>query len=293
MNKLFFNLLALLLCGLFLVPTVGVGQLANKHNNYKKLTDVPQRTWDKLATKKFFFGHHSVGSNILQGVEDILKEHPNIKLNIIHARKMGDRIRFPALVHGNVGHNMDPESKIASFKQKIEDGYGLDADIAFFKFCFIDFNPATDIDKLFRKYKDTMDDLIQEYPHVVFAVVTVPLTCYAPGIHGWIKRCKDIIKQVIGKLNIYDHSSANRFNELLLKEYEGKLPVFDLAKFESTRPDGTRIYKMTDGKKNFELFQEYTDDGGHLNALGRKVIGEKFLLFLAEIAENSSSVRTK
>ncbi|BCO07692.1 hypothetical protein GF1_00680 [Desulfolithobacter dissulfuricans] len=248
---------------------------------------MPQSTWDKLAQKKIFFGHHSVGNNILQGLTLILEEHQNIKLNILLTKNVGKIITKPALVHGGVGKNFYPYTKIDGFREQIEAGYGDSTDIAFFKFCFVDFNPETDIKDVFDKYSATMNYLIKKYPNTTFAVVTTPLTCYAPGLSGLEKRVKDIIKKIIGKVNQYDHSSANRFNELLLATYENELPIFDLAKHESTNPDGSRRVVKKGGIVNFELVPTYTTDGGHLNEKGQRILGEKFLLFLAELAEQS------
>ena len=98
------------------------------------------------------------------------------------------------------------------------------------------------------------------------------------------KRAKTLLKSIIGKLDSYDHSSANLFNQLLVAEYQGKAPIFDLAEFESTKPDGTRALKEKNGNQYYELVQEYTKDGGHLNEKGRKIIAEQLLLFLAQLS---------
>jgi len=37
----------------------------------------------------------------------------------------------------------------------------------------------------------------------------------------------------------------------------------------------------------FTLIPEYTDDGGHLNTLGRKIVAEQLLIFLADPANDS------
>ena len=53
---------------------------------------------------------------------------------------------------------------------------------------------------------------------------------------------------------------AEQFNELLIKEYDGKEPVFDLAEIESTRPDGRRETFTKDGKTYYSLIPDYTYD---------------------------------
>lgn len=284
MKTLIFSLFSISLFLCLYYPVIGFSSTSGP--KYNSIQNVPQATWDKLAQQKIFFGHHSVGENILEGVSRILEKHPNIKLNIKHAGKSDIKLTRAGLVEGGVGQNFYPLTKLNAFKEKIEAGYGQTADIAFFKFCFVDFSPETDVQDLFTEYKKTMKKLKKEYPNTAFPVVTAPLTCYAPGLSGLVKRTKDLIKKIIGKVNIYDFTSANRFNELLIREYGGTTQVFDLAKYESTRADGTRVVKEKNGEKNYELVQEYTTDGGHLNTEGMRVIGERFLLFLAEQAEN-------
>ncbi len=251
----------------------------------KKITDIPQPAWDDLATKTIFFAHQSVGSNIMHGIEDILHEQNSIKLHIINTRDVDSLPESPVFLHGPVGRNMHPDSKIKSFRDQMNNGLGNKVDIAFFKFCFIDFNPETDIEAVFQNYKRVMEQLRIQYPDTTFVHVTAPLTCFAPGLRGWVKRGKNFIKDVINKLNIYDHKSANLFNQLLVNEYSGKEPIFDLARFESTKPDGTRVKQTKDGTEYYELVTEYTTDGGHLNEKGRRIIGEQLLIFLAELAE--------
>ena len=37
------------------------------------------------------------------------------------------------------------------------------------------------------------------------------------------------------------------------------------------------------GKEYYTLIPDYTDDGGHLNDLGKEIIAEKLLLFLVNL----------
>ena len=69
--------------------------------------------------------------------------------------------------------------------------------------------------------------------------------------------------------------------DLLREAYEGKEPLFDIAGIESVGPGGERESFDVKGKSFPALVPAYTDDGGHLNALGRKVVAEKLLVFLA------------
>ena len=109
--------------------------------------------------------------------------------------------------------------------------------------------------------------------------VTVPLTTTKTTWKTWIKK-------LIGKKELWeydDNIKRNEFNELLIKEYDGKEPVFDLAKVESTYPDGRRETCTHKGKTSYSLVPDYTYDGGHLNETGRKKAAEQLLILLAKL----------
>ena len=81
-----------------------------------------------------------------------------------------------------------------------------------------------------------------------------------------------------------DNIKRNQFNELLRKEYDGKAPIFDLARTESTLPDGKRSSFSKDGKNYYFMVPDYTHDGGHLNELGRKRAAEQLLVVLTAVS---------
>ena len=56
------------------------------------------------------------------------------------------------------------------------------------------------------------------------------------------------------------------------------MSLFNLAKSESTFPDGSRMSFQKDGEIFYSLVPLYTDGHGHLNEIGRKKIAESFLL---------------
>jgi hypothetical protein len=259
-----------------------------KTSPYLSIQNVPESAWKSLADKKIYFGHQSVGSNIMAGVEDILHANPKIKINIEGIKGNSSyQFKKPVFVHKAVGKNQDPKSKIDDFKFNIDNSFQPKPDIAFFKFCFVDFYPGTDIDKVFTHYKKTMQALKLKYPDTIFVHMTVPLTCYAAGPSGWVKRAKDLIKKIIGKVNAYDFSSANLFNQKLLSEYSNNDPVFDIALYESTYPNGERAAYQKNNQTYYKLVQDYTTDGGHLNVQGRKILAEQLLLFIAGLAEQN------
>jgi hypothetical protein len=249
------------------------GKMSGKKDSAKLNNNISEKMLEKIAEKKIYFGHQSVGFNILDGVNDILKETPNIKLNMV---KTSDPalLKTPIFAHSPIGLNDEPESKTQDFVNKMKNGLGNNTDIAFFKFCYVDITSRTDIDKVFSDYKKNIEELKKEYPATRFVHVTAPLSVSKPTI-------KTFIKKLMGRQD--NNIKRNLFNERLRKEYDGIDPVFDLANVESTYPDGSKASFTNGGKTYYSLVPEYTDDGGHLNKTGRKVAAAELLKFLSDV----------
>lgn len=249
--------------------------MENQKKQYNTLKDVPAFVWEKLANKKIFFGHQSVGYNILNGITELMKKYTEIKLNIV---EISDKINFIAGVfaHSRVGYNRDPKSKVDGFKTLMDKGLGEKMDIAFLKFCYVDFNHQTDVKKVFTEYSDAISTLKKKYPATTFIHVTAPLVKKQTGL-------KILVKKIMGNTmhGNNDNAAKCKFNELIKQEYKRIDPVFDLAKVESKHPDGKREFFKKDGNTYYALVPHYTNDGGHLNSAGQKAVASELLLFLA------------
>lgn len=230
----------------------------------------------RVAEKTIFFGHQSVGWNIIAGIEDTLKEQPEVNLAIRQAEGL-EKGQGPALVHAEVGQNFDPLSKLRTFDRLVRNGIGGQADIACFKFCYVDFDKHTNLDQLFAAYRQTMADLSAAYPQTTFAYVTTPLMAPEQGV-------KAALKSLLGR---NDAALANlkrhQFNELMRREYADSGALFDLAATEASDGHGKTCTITVNNQTTPCLIAEYTDDGGHLNSLGRKIVAERFLGFLASL----------
>ncbi len=236
--------------------------------------DVPASSWERLRAERIFFGHQSVGENILDGVRDLLREHPDIGLAVVQL-PTPPRIPGPQFSHAYIGKNGDPASKTDEFVRLLSPG-GLDADIAFHKYCFVDVVAGTDVKAVFAHYKEQMRKLHEARPGLTLVHVTVPLTTIKLGP-------RDLLNKVLGRQpsEYTGDILRNEFNDLVRAEYGGKEPLFDLAAIESTLPDGRRESFSFKGRTYFALAPEYASDGAHLNEQGRRIVAERLLVFLA------------
>ena len=275
--------LLLVLCGasLLIAGCSGDNMSEETKKELPKIVNIAEYDFTELSNKVIYFGHQSVGFNIVDGLMDIKNENDTVNLKIQEISEPKD-IALDVFAHSRVGKNRDPISKINAFSNYIKQGVGEKADIAFFKFCYVDFNENTDINSIFNEYKNNMLELEKLYPETSFVHVTVPLITREKGI-------KTLIKKILGRsLRGYeDNLIRESYNNLLREEYSDKATLFDLARIESTRPDGVRKAFFRNGKKHYALLPEYTDDGGHLNEKGRKIVAEQLLIKLLEIAKES------
>jgi hypothetical protein len=232
---------------------------------------------EKLAKAKIYFGHQSVGSNIMDGVKDLMGRDPRLRLKVEETAAPAG-FQSGVFSHGPVGKNQDPASKIDDFAAKINTGVGGNTDIAFFKFCYIDIMADRDIDELFFHYQKAMADLKKSYSQTVFVHVTVPLTIVQTGP-------KVFIKKMIGRApgGFQENANRNKYNRKLRQTYGGKEPIFDLAQIESTYADGTRATFDWQGQTYERMIPEYGSDGRHLNDPGRQLVAEHLLVFLSKL----------
>lgn len=272
----------------FLVIFVGCEGLLYNNNKVDAMDDavfpVTEDVRKVLLHKsdyRVLFGHHSVGGNILDGLRAIaLETGADYKIANLDTGRALSEVRIAEF---NPGRNADPKSKIDGFvEQLINLPADFVPDAAFFKFCYVDFKPDTNIDELMAYYKEKMDVLKNRYPQIRFFHCTVPLTIWSTGLKSRIKRLFGI--QVWSDAS---NISRTRFNNLLRETYpEGD--VFDLARIESTRQDGTRTEFIYKGGTYPSLVPEYTNDGGHLNFLGGRIAATELVIFLNKLAHSSN-----
>lgn len=247
-------------------------------------TMVDDKLRDDLHTiraARIFFGHHSVGKNVLEGVAAISAEAGvPIEILPLGERRSGGEGRIE---HARIAENKKPYAKVDAFVEKVEDAGGETPQIALMKFCYVDFDPDTDVDDLFRHYQQTMSNIQARHPEVALMHVTVPLMARPTGLKVQIDR-------LLGRLVWRDAANLKRsaFNEKLRAAYASE-PIFDVAAVESTRPDGSRESFRYQGQDGHALWQGYTSDGGHLNPLGQRVAARALIRELAEAVRSGKT----
>lgn len=263
-----------------LVGCDGTGGRTEDAGQLPSLADVPAASWARLAEKRVFFGHQSVGYNIVAGIEDVMREHPEIRLRVVESDEAG-ALETPGFVHAAIGKNGDPLSKIRAFAQAVDAGAARDADVALFKFCYVDIEEDTDVPALFEAYRKAHEALRSRHPDKTFVHVTVPLKTYREGL---ATRVKGMIKRVLGRRDVFAERNRRRtrFNRMLVDAYGGREPIFDLARVESTFPDGSRCSFTRQGERIYAMVPAYTYDSGHLNELGRRRAAEQLLIVLQD-----------
>jgi hypothetical protein len=229
----------------------------------------------KVARTRVFFGHQSVGMNILDGVPAVFAAH-GIQAPTVEPTRIAPDAGGGLIAHTTIGENTKPLQKIQDFETVIRDGMGKHIDVAVMKLCYIDIAPDTDVDALFAMYRSTMAALQRDYPQVTFVKATVPLTT-DPGTLSKLK----------GKLTggggfgPAANAKRERLNELIRKAYAGD-HLFDVAAVESTAPDGSRVSGTYQGQPYFALYDGYATDEGHLNVDGSRRAATAWLSAVAQ-----------
>jgi hypothetical protein len=249
------------------------------------LADVTDAEWDGLANRRFFFGHQSVGRNILAGVRTLAAEDPRIQVNVVTDTDPAS-VAGPGLIEANIGRNGAPETKADAFGAALAGGFGDETGaVAMYKYCYVDVVPTTDPDALFEDYVRRTEALGERYPGLTLVHITLPLRVAETGPKEWLKTV--LGRETEAALNY----KRARFNDRLREHFSGD-PIFDLARLQSIRADGTVATSTYRGSRVPMLASEWSSDGGHLNDDGQRRLAGQFLTFLAKLpgAEGATTI---
>ena len=241
----------------------------------RSMDDALKADFDRVSSARVYFGHQSVGGNIMNGLADLQGQLGKQVIRVGELGSLDVSGDHGVLLHTKVGKNEQPVSKCQDFQRILDQQLAGLVDVALFKFCYIDFNDTSDVDAIFETYSRTMDDLKQRHPDITFIHVTAPLRSVDRGPGVWAR-------EMLGRPNRAKlaNVSRNEFNRRLKERYPAD-PIYDLAAVMSTYPDGRRESFKMDGNTYDSLVPAYTDDGGHLNAVGRTHAAAEFVRSIA------------
>lgn len=229
----------------------------------------------RVAGLRVFFGHQSVGENVLEGVQQLAGQ-VGASLRVAEAKNAA-AVRPGTLGHAFVGENRFPLKKLEHFARALGDA-PAPLDAALVKFCYLDIDAASDPKALFEHYRASIAALRARHPRTAFVHVTAPLTRVQGGVKGWVKRA-------LGRApyGLLENQQRDQYNGLVRAAFAGREPLFDLARVEATAPDGTPVSAEWNGRRIPQLAAQYTDDGHHLNAEGRRRAARELVSVLARL----------
>ncbi|MCC7329881.1 MAG: hypothetical protein IT484_06970 [Gammaproteobacteria bacterium] len=231
-----------------------------------------------LSRARVFFGHQSVGYNVVDGIR-MLAAEAGIPLRIEEVTAQGAIPTGPGLFHARVGENLDPDGKLASFAGALGGPGEARYDLALLKFCYVDLDEDSKErvpSRLFAHYAGGMQKIEAAHPGVTLLYTTMPLVAEPPGR-------KTRLQRLLGMSAATDAANIRRndYNRLIRERYAGRR-LLDVARIEATRPDGSIAGFRKSGREIEMLVPEYTSDGGHLNDLGQEQVAAAFLHRIAE-----------
>ena len=235
-----------------------------------EVTDVDVDQLRSFSATRVFFGHQSVGANVISGVELAYSAAATPGLVIAETR---DHVPTAGgfLAHAYVGANGDPYGKIADFEAVLDGAVGDEVDVAVLKFCYVDVVAGTDVQALFDAYVSAMRELETRHPSVRLLYATVPLTTD----RGW----KSTVKSWIGQddqMGPEDNIARQSYNELIRSRFGGTGRLFDVAAVEATMP-ASPTQRQLNGRTYYVLSEALAADAGHLNELGSRLAAAEFV----------------
>jgi hypothetical protein len=241
-----FSGIGILTCFFFilsLVPVLCANIIVNR-TNWDWYTTQPQSLVDRVTSLKIFFAHASVGGNVMDGFSALHTANPSrYPLNQSSAGDTPPGTTSSGTIYDYARGNPDWSVKVSDFEDYIDNGWHYAAvDIVMNKFCFIDQSAN------WTTYRDSMLALEAAYPTTKFIYWTMPITTSSDS----------------------DEVLRAQFNQNLRNwiATQDKKILFDIADIEAWSPSGVHQTFTYDEQIYEQMYADYTDDGGHLNAAG-------------------------
>jgi hypothetical protein len=233
--------------------------------------------WSAVAGRTVYFAHRSVGAGVVTGVAELTDAY-SLPLRLVQTREPASETG-PAFVHFIVGTSGDYASKNAAVLRLLESHTRALNPVLVLKYCYGDIRRPGDQGTMFGAYCETVETIQSEHPDVTVIHTTLPLAA-TTRYSNWGA------SQLLGRQTLHGVAVArHRYNELLRAEFGGGDPVFDIARVESTKSDGTVCGFSAGGRVIETLATENTYDGVHLNPRGERVVAETLLDVLADVVQ--------
>lgn len=266
-------------------PSESGQALIADHTVVGQFYQIPDEYIEAAGQLSMLFRHASVGFNISSGLDCLQNNFDGRRPNgcdrelsqeqIFYDSKY-DRSNWTFEFHDAYSTEFsDPGvgwwNKVYLFEDRLNGviGPGESYDVAGFKFGYVDTSEGAnyDIDDVFFANDpddnlpsiENLEQLEGAYPQITFMYWTMALS-----------RRADLSSQNFNR-QMREYATAN-----------GKV-LMDLADIQSHRPDGTPCYDNL-GNNNEAICDEYTEDVGHLNALGKQRVAMALWWLTARIA---------
>lgn len=236
--------------GISLTPPIPLTEaLIIDHLAVDQFFSIPDDARVDAIELRILVRHASVGENIRDGLDCLAGSYPSISECTSYTPGMYNPTHWDFQSRGNPGWR----EKVDDFVQATSVNYEQ-YDAFTMKFCFIDAldnnSPSWDY------YREAMLDLERTYPDKIFIWWTIPLTTSG-------------------------NAGADHFNQQVRQYvHEHHKVLFDIADLEAHDHDGNHL---TNPAGDEILFEGYTDDGGHLNWLGRIRVAKAFWVLVARL----------
>jgi hypothetical protein len=228
------------------------------YTNCLAVTNYSQSLMTEIGQLKWYFAHASVGGNMMDGVADL----HGMNTNFYQFHGVSEDDNPPAttgtgVIYEYARGNPGWQAKVDSFQTCVSNGWRFPKiNLALNKFCWID--QTADL----VYYLRSMTNLEAAFPQTAFVYATMPLdtsegsdnylrNVYNDGLRGWCR-------------------TNNRI-------------LFDIADVEAHDTSGTLCTFTYNGRTCQKLFAGYTDDGGHLNLLGRPLVARGYYAVAAAL----------
>lgn len=227
-------------------------------------------TLAQFGATRVFFGHQSVGANVIDGVGSVFAQSGVQVPEVVETRdSVPARAGF--LAHAHMGVNGDPFGKLTDFASVLGGPMGGRIDVAVLKFCYADIVAGTDVQAVFDAYVQTMAGLEASHPAVRFLYTTVPLST------DWSWR--QVVKSWIGRndqMGPADNLARQEYNQLIRDKYGDSGRLFDIAAVEATLTEDP-MSRTEGGQPYYVLNPQLASDAGHLNELGQRAAAVAFI----------------